>query len=101
HAVLAGIRNGAARGECCDARTARGAQASVHAVAMQQSVAALEVQGRGRIEILAREIAIGPRAPEDVVERVLAPRFRHAARDHLLRQDVEWLAGLRRPVELA
>ncbi len=47
------------------------------------------------------DVAIGPGAPHHREEGVLFPRLRHARGDHLLGEDVERSARLRRAVEVA
>ena len=54
-----------------------------------------------RVEIVARERAEGPGAPEQVEERRFRPILRRDFRDDLLGEHVERLLGDRKPVELA
>ena len=100
-AVLAGVRDRAARCERRDPRAARGAQPAVHAVPVEQGGATFGVESHSSIEVVAREIAIGPGAAERVVEPPLVPGLGDAGGDDLLREDVERARGLRRAVQLA
>src|SRR5436190_18887603 len=68
---------------------------------MEQRMAAFGMQRHDGIEVLAREIAIGPGAPQHAEEPLLVPGLADAGRDDLLRQDVERLAWLRGSIELA
>src|SRR5438128_5944998 len=45
------------------------------------------------VELLARQVAVGPGRAHQVEQAVLVPLVARCRRDDLLRQDVEWLLG--------
>ena len=66
---------------------------------MQERPAAVHVDADGFVELLAAQVAIRPSAPEVRKELAFVPRLGHTSGHDLLRQDIEWPPGLRRPIE--
>ena len=97
--VVGRVRDCASRQKRRQFRAARPHQAPLHAVPVQQRPPAPRVQCHDAVEIGARKIAIGPRAPRQIEEAVLRPGLDGAGRHDLLSEDVERLRRRRRPVE--
>ena len=83
------------------ARAPGGAQHAADTVAVEQRAATVGVQLDDRVEVLARELAVGPGAPQAREQLVLVPGLGHARGDDRLRQDVERCARLGRAIEQA
>ncbi len=72
----------------CDGRDARATGCPnlfANAVPVEQRPSSRRVNGDGGVEVLARELAVRPRAAKDLEKLVLEPGFRHARGDDLLR----------------
>ena len=108
HLVVGVVGDGAARGERGEAGAAPAAQQTVHGIVVDQRAAppapAAEALGQhadhGRV-VLARQLPIGPRPPEQREQLVLAAFARADLGHDLLRQHVERLLGDHEPVQLA
>ena len=108
HEIVGGVRDRAAGGERNQPRAAPRAQLAMHGVAVQ--VGGTHAAARGetfgqhahdRVEIRARECAVGMRAAHQRVQRVLVPRAAGDLGDELLRQHVQRLRRLHQRVEFA
>ena len=99
HAVIGIVRNGAAGGEPGEARAFAAANLAVHRIMMDQGAAPATAEGEAvcqhlddRIEVGARQVAIGPGAAHQGVEIGLGPVLRSHFGNDLLRQHIERLA---------
>ena len=97
--VVAAIGNRASGGDRGDPRALGRKQTPVNAVAVQERVPALRVERDHGVEIVPREVAIGPRSAHVGEQVGFTPRLRDAGRHDLLRQDVERGSWDRRAVE--
>jgi hypothetical protein len=89
HLVVRGVRDGPAREEREQAGPARGPQAAVDAVAVEQRAPPFGMKADHLVELLPRQVAIGPGPPNGLEQRALVPGLGHAGGHHLLREDVE------------
>ena len=108
HLVVGVVRDRAAGGQRGEARAAPAAQHAIDRIVMDQRAApaaacgeALGQHAHDSSEILARQVAIRPGAPQQREQLVLVPLPRGDFRDDLLREHIERLRGNAQPVEFA
>ena len=108
HLVVGGVGDRPAGGQRRRPRAPAAAQDAVDGVAMDQRAApaltrrkTLRQHPDDRVELLPRQIAERPGAPQAVEQFRLRPVLRGDLGDDLLRQHVERLLGDRQPVEFA
>ena len=108
HLIIRIVGNRSARRQRGRSRAAPAAQDAIDRIAMDQRPTTAPAGGEAlgqhpdnRIEVVPRQRAEGPAAPQQVEERVLLPVLRCNLGDDLLGEHVERLLGNREPVELA
>ncbi len=106
--ILCAVGDCAAGGDGRQTRSSPGPQAVVHLVAMEISAAVSARAGNpfrqhldNRVEIAARQVAVGIGHPDKVVELVLAKLLAGKHRNDLLRENVERRFRDREPIQLA
>src|ERR1035437_6829157 len=73
----------------------------VRTVASSAGLNAFAEQFHNLVEEIARKIAVGIRAAQNIVERIFIPGFGADAGDDLLHQHVDWLGRNLKLVELS
>ncbi len=102
HDLIVGrVRDRAAARDRDEPRPARRVHDALHAVFVEQGPTPPRVRPNHRVEVLARELAVGVSAATQREQRVLRPRGARALGDELLGEDVERRARLRRAIEHA